>query len=324
MVLVSACDVKAALDAVQLHCASNDRLLTDAAGCQSTMTVFHSATVPGFDLSRLNDALTHPAWNLTADTTAMALALMQRFEAVTGTLVTSHMMHRIFIAATVVACKTHLDQRPSMAAFSHACGSPPAELAALELALIKALDWRLLVTADDVRAVLRTTVPAHYHHHHAVAHMPQPHFQMPLSPCVEHDAMALRGNPFRRPSARGIRRPHPSRGAQQWCHSAQYHRQAVRPRRGNASPSTAPAAADCSGTSAAGLYLPLDTVPSCDALLGHHGTHHRFRGDQQPAFDGFNASTSATHQPQLDAFAPCEVFASISSPVLVSPFPPHF
>uniref|UniRef100_A0A6U4QCD4 Cyclin N-terminal domain-containing protein n=1 Tax=Neobodo designis TaxID=312471 RepID=A0A6U4QCD4_NEODS len=237
----------------------------------AAVTPFHSLDVLPFSLARLNDAMSHPTWDLDGHTALMAIALMRRYEAASGIPVTPHMMHRLFIAATIVVCKSHLDRRPSMEAFAFACGCEPVELAALELALIKALDWRVLVTAADVAAVVSNkhgsspSVPAP----RVVAPRPQPQ-RVPPSPRRNH------GRWSQAPAsaiALGTASLHHGHHHQQQRHGNHGNHRAQPPpqalpvpppyathvRRGSACSMSASSAAGCSGNS---RYLPMEAAPS--------------------------------------------------------------
>lgn len=118
------------------------------------VTVFHSGVVPPVSLVELNVAMMRPETGMTTTTAAIAVALFRRYEVATGLAVTTLMMHRLFITALLVATKTHQDAVCGNYVVALASGIPCAELNRLEAALLIALDWRSLVTDDDLAALV--------------------------------------------------------------------------------------------------------------------------------------------------------------------------
>ena len=122
-------------------------------GRPEPLTWFHSRQVPAFTLDQLSRSLRHPNWSFDEGSSLMAAVLMVRFSETTGLALTALMMHRLFLAASLIVAKQHHDVYPRNADFATGTGMQLAEMNRLEWALMTALDWRTCVTAADVHHV---------------------------------------------------------------------------------------------------------------------------------------------------------------------------
>mmetsp|Transcript_18329 Transcript_18329/g.56884 ORF Transcript_18329/g.56884 Transcript_18329/m.56884 type:complete len:303 (-) Transcript_18329:746-1654(-) len=145
----------------------------DGAGDAEPQTVFHSSAVPSFGLARFvaplrrcKDASAATGVGCLAaaatgdddfeSAAMMAVALVLRHGDATGLPLTSHMLHRLFLAALLVAAKAHHDVPPSTPGFARATGMDAAEMGRLEAALCVQLEWRIVVDRQQVASIITT------------------------------------------------------------------------------------------------------------------------------------------------------------------------
>eukprot|EP00672_Neobodo_designis_P009145 CAMPEP_0174878048 /NCGR_PEP_ID=MMETSP1114-20130205/82562_1 /TAXON_ID=312471 /ORGANISM="Neobodo designis, Strain CCAP 1951/1" /LENGTH=342 /DNA_ID=CAMNT_0016113435 /DNA_START=416 /DNA_END=1446 /DNA_ORIENTATION=+ len=95
-----------------------------------------------------------------AATGLVAAVLMLRFQRASGLPLTTAMLHRLYLACLVVAAKAHHDAALTNDRLARHAGVSTSELNRLEAELLRALDFRCLVTAEQVEAaVLLLTEP---------------------------------------------------------------------------------------------------------------------------------------------------------------------
>ena len=78
-------------------------------------------------------------------------ALMQ-----TSGMPTAHMLHRLFVACVHVAVKTHWDRSWRTRSFARLAGVGTLELIAAEAVVIYMCDWRTIVTAGELDAIVES------------------------------------------------------------------------------------------------------------------------------------------------------------------------
>eukprot|EP00672_Neobodo_designis_P002817 CAMPEP_0174878856 /NCGR_PEP_ID=MMETSP1114-20130205/82968_1 /TAXON_ID=312471 /ORGANISM="Neobodo designis, Strain CCAP 1951/1" /LENGTH=444 /DNA_ID=CAMNT_0016114245 /DNA_START=53 /DNA_END=1388 /DNA_ORIENTATION=- len=141
-------------------------------GDTEPQTVFHSQQLPNFGLTRfigpLRKSTVRGVGCLSSQVTdadefeaiaMMAASLVLRHEDATGLPLTSLMLHRLFLAALLVAAKAHHDVPPTTPAFARATGMDPAEMGRLEVTLCVHLDFRLHVGAVHIATALGVLMP---------------------------------------------------------------------------------------------------------------------------------------------------------------------
>jgi hypothetical protein len=114
------------------------------------LTVFHSRDIPPITLNDVRCDLARRAALCDANTVLVAVALMLRFSGNTRLPLTSHMLHRLFLAALVIAAKAHHDAVPPNRTIARVVGIPVRELCRLELAFARGLDWACIVTLQEL------------------------------------------------------------------------------------------------------------------------------------------------------------------------------
>mmetsp|Transcript_46175 Transcript_46175/g.142365 ORF Transcript_46175/g.142365 Transcript_46175/m.142365 type:complete len:264 (-) Transcript_46175:446-1237(-) len=120
---------------------------------------FSSKIVPPMSLSQLSDVMQRTT--KCGDEMAMvAVALTLRYCDTTRTPLTLKMMHRLFVAALHVAIKTHSDRYFRNDAYAMLAGVSVAELNLLEAEVLRGLDWRCLVDAQDIAGLVADPVGA--------------------------------------------------------------------------------------------------------------------------------------------------------------------
>lgn len=117
------------------------------------VTHFSSVFVPALSLLELGAAMQRTTACSDEDL-LMTLALIARYSRTANVPVTRHMMHRLYVACLHQIIKTHRDRYPRNDTFAICAGISLAEMNALEIALLDALQWRCLITADDVMPML--------------------------------------------------------------------------------------------------------------------------------------------------------------------------
>jgi len=83
-----------------------------------------------------------------------ALALLSRFETATALAVTTAMLHRLYLACLLVACKAHTDVGLRNKDYARIVGLAAAEVSRMEATLVRAIGFRILVDAQDVDAAV--------------------------------------------------------------------------------------------------------------------------------------------------------------------------
>jgi hypothetical protein len=154
-----------ALDAVERDAVSNSLavqqqrpVLADRAkrfvqrfddGDREPLTWFHSRVVADTTLSAVFASMAKRIRTFDAATGRAAVVLMRRFSDHTGLAITTFMVHRLFLAAMLVAAKAHHDLVVRNCDFARVVGLHRLEIERLELAFCVGVDWRTLVTAAD-------------------------------------------------------------------------------------------------------------------------------------------------------------------------------
>ena len=119
------------------------------------LTFFHSLDVPAMPLAALYRRVRN-FWpkRFEDDTLGLyAVVLLLRYQAHTTLPVTSAMLHRLFMAAILVAAKVHLDDPVTNSRFAARIGLHPKELARMERALLLGIGYRGIVTEEQIAAV---------------------------------------------------------------------------------------------------------------------------------------------------------------------------
>jgi hypothetical protein len=120
------------------------------------VTAFHSAAVPEAPLATVAATLQRGLHrHLDHTTCLMAVVLVRRFEAATKLPVTLHMMHRLYLAALLVALKCHADRplEPTRT-FAVLCSMPAAELSRMEALLLQGIEYRATVLPLEVETLI--------------------------------------------------------------------------------------------------------------------------------------------------------------------------
>ena len=122
------------------------------------LTFFHSRVLPKASLRTLAASMVRARVAVDLTTISIAVVLLLRYNATHP--VTAHMMHRLFVACVLVGAKAHQDKFPCNKLLGTAVGVKSSEMNRIEWAIITALDWRLVVTQQDVNeAVVSRTPP---------------------------------------------------------------------------------------------------------------------------------------------------------------------
>jgi len=159
----------AVLSAIEVRGAAGTRFYADALACgrrvvpvtwdsigrydatdSEPLTYFHSRTPPATPLVAIYQTLAARVDTYDDVTALMAAALVLRFERMTGLPLTSHMIHRLYLAALLVASKAHHDAVLRNKDFARVVGISVAELNRIESTLLRALDFRCHVKNSDV------------------------------------------------------------------------------------------------------------------------------------------------------------------------------
>lgn len=119
------------------------------------ITVFHSAAVPAIALPALAQHICRAVF-FEPGTVEAAVALCGRYAAHTDLPATAMMKHRMLVAAMLVAGKMHQDVVPTTHQMAKAAGLQVPELKRLEFAFLQGIDWRAVVTEEDVDGVTRS------------------------------------------------------------------------------------------------------------------------------------------------------------------------
>ena len=115
------------------------------------LTFFHSQNLPRPTVRAMIRAAVNSRIAFDWTTAAMAVSLVMRYRRVHGAAsVTPHMLHRLAMAALLVAAKANQDLVPTNKLVANTIGIPVRELARLEAYLCDRLDWHLQVTHDDL------------------------------------------------------------------------------------------------------------------------------------------------------------------------------
>ena len=121
------------------------------------LTFFHSKFLPSASLVALAASIVRAQVAVDATTVAVAAALMIRFEKTQP--ISAHMMHRLFVACVLIAAKVHQDKFPCNQLLGTAVGIGLVEMNRLECAMTTALDWRFVVTQQDLLEAMTTLAP---------------------------------------------------------------------------------------------------------------------------------------------------------------------
>ena len=121
------------------------------------LTFFHSRVLPAASVRTLAASLVKTRIAVDLTTVSIAVVLMLRYNATHP--VTAHMMHRLFVACVLVGAKAHQDKFPCNKLLGTAVGVKPSEMNRIEWAIIAALDWRLVVTQQDVNEAVVSIAP---------------------------------------------------------------------------------------------------------------------------------------------------------------------
>ena len=124
-----------------------------------TLTFFHSRVLPGASLRSLAASIVRAGVAVDVTTVSMATALMVRYCNRQAQPVTAHMMHRLFVACILAAAKAHQDKFPCNKLLGKAVGINLSEMNRLEIALTTALDWKFIVTQQDLNEAMAALVP---------------------------------------------------------------------------------------------------------------------------------------------------------------------
>ena len=118
------------------------------------LTFFHSHVLPKTSLRTFAAFMVRAPIPVDLTTVSIAVVLMLRYNATHP--VTAHMMHRLFVACVLVGAKAHQDKFASNRLLGKAVGVVLVEMNRIEVTLIRALDWRLVVTQQDVNDAVVT------------------------------------------------------------------------------------------------------------------------------------------------------------------------
>lgn len=88
----------------------------------------------------------------------VAAVFLQRYVDRTGTLITSRNFHRMLLTAFVVAAKLRDDVYYTNSYYASIAGLDPQVINALEIKMLKALDWEVSVTTEEFEAVQHALV----------------------------------------------------------------------------------------------------------------------------------------------------------------------
>lgn len=171
LVAYTPCDAARVLDALEARCAATTQeLLHGAFGAAAPrvpadvppgdeLTYFHSRSVPPTPLKTLAASIVRAQIAVDDTTVAIAAALMHRFAQRRASPPTAHMMHRLLVACLLVAAKAHQDRFPANKLLARVVGVKLSELNRLEKKLVEELDWRVVVTRDDLAAAVADLCP---------------------------------------------------------------------------------------------------------------------------------------------------------------------
>ena len=119
------------------------------------VTFFHSRVLPNASLRKLAASVLRARVGIERTTISIAVVLMLRYNAKQERQpVTAHMMHRLFVACVLVGAKAHQDTFPCNKLLGKAVGVTLAETNRMEVSLVSALDWRIVVTQHDVNGAV--------------------------------------------------------------------------------------------------------------------------------------------------------------------------
>ena len=114
-------------------------------GDREPLTWFHSRVVPVSPLGAIFVSVAKRIRTFDATTGRAAVVLMRRYSDHTGLAITTFMVHRLFLAALVVASKAHHDHVVRNRDFARVAGVDSREMYRMELALCVGVDWRTVV-----------------------------------------------------------------------------------------------------------------------------------------------------------------------------------
>ena len=118
------------------------------------ISFFHSQILPRASLRALAASMVRARVDVDLTTISIAVVLMLRYN--TQKPVTAHMMHRLFVACVLLGAKAHQDKFPCNKLLGTAVGVRLSEMNRIEVTLSAALDWRLVVTQQDVNDAVVT------------------------------------------------------------------------------------------------------------------------------------------------------------------------
>jgi hypothetical protein len=124
------------------HPGRRDAPFSDAfhgVGCEA-ITVFHSKVVLGMSLYELARVM-YTSARINADCLVTGFLYLARYEVLSHTLVTTHMMHRLYVACVQIAAKFSADYFYTNAKFATIMGISVKEMNRMELALMRTFDW---------------------------------------------------------------------------------------------------------------------------------------------------------------------------------------
>ena len=114
------------------------------------LTWFHSREAPDSALIAVFASMAKRIRTFDAATGRAAVVLMRRYSDHTGLAITTFMVHRLFLAAMLVAAKAHHDQVVRNRDFAKIFSLQLAELNRLECAFCIGIDWCAQVSIDDL------------------------------------------------------------------------------------------------------------------------------------------------------------------------------
>eukprot|EP00672_Neobodo_designis_P020425 CAMPEP_0174843466 /NCGR_PEP_ID=MMETSP1114-20130205/10538_1 /TAXON_ID=312471 /ORGANISM="Neobodo designis, Strain CCAP 1951/1" /LENGTH=280 /DNA_ID=CAMNT_0016077691 /DNA_START=182 /DNA_END=1024 /DNA_ORIENTATION=+ len=118
------------------------------------LTYFHSRDLPAIPLADIHANLCRRVSTFDDATGLVAVVLMLRFSEMTQLPLTSHMLHRLFLAALLVAAKAHHDAVLKNADFAKVSGLTLSELNRMERTFAAAIGYGALVTSAHLDAAL--------------------------------------------------------------------------------------------------------------------------------------------------------------------------
>jgi hypothetical protein len=119
-------------------------------GDREPLTWFHSREAPASALIAVFDSMAKRIRTFDATAGRAAVVLMRRYSDHTGLAITTQMVHRLFLAALVVASKAHHDELVRNRDLAKVAGLHPLEVERMEAAVCVGINWRAQVTSEDL------------------------------------------------------------------------------------------------------------------------------------------------------------------------------